>query len=222
MNSGFFFKKNHEIMKEKLFMKTVYKCLLGIMLVLLLVFLVVMIALKWNENKLMFYPVASPSSSILVSGCTRVHNGIKYSESNNSKKAIVLYHGNAGNATHCMIDMMELLYLNNTNLSVVEVDLYVFEYSGFGLRRNESLKQQDEFLSEALEFFQSVSTNYQSVSFVGFSLGSGVASHVLAHAPPHVVKRILRLVLIVPYSSIRDAINEQTNGLLGWATGGAN
>lgn len=116
---------------------------------------------------------------------------------------------------------------NKKNRKVVIHDLYVCEYPGYGTRSSEKIYNQDYFLLQTQAFLdfivsednEEIAGVYDSgIVIVGTSLGSGVATYILNHCSAAAKEQVKHVVLVTPYSSIRDAADERTFGVLGWAS----
>lgn len=139
------------------------------------------------------------------------------------------------------VDKNENSISPHVNENQCPTDIIVYEYAGFGHRFGQKLKKQKEFLAEACLFTKYILSLrcqnktvhdqpnqpdylYNDIILVGTSLGTGVATHVLYQlthgrqqgGDEKSTNRIRKLVLITPYSSMKDTVNHQTGGLLGW------
>jgi pimeloyl-ACP methyl ester carboxylesterase len=72
--------------------------------------------------------------------------------------------------------------------------IYLGNYRGYG--RSEGVPTEEVLLGDALHLYDTLSGGHTSVSVIGRSLGSGVATYLAAH------RSVERLALLTPYDSI--------------------
>lgn len=117
-------------------------------------------------------------------------NGGEYIQSillNSGNSNAILYFGGNAEAVAVSASEFETAFSSHS--------VYLVNYRGYG---GSSGKPEEKALySDALHIFDQLSSSYDSVSVVGRSLGSGVATYV---ASERVVKK---LVLITPFDSIQ-------------------
>ncbi len=155
----------------------------------------VLVALYFFQDKLLFFPSASrfgdcPAMEARNAGAASV-NGIRYYIKTNPDPDswIIIFHGNAGSACDRTY-FLDLLKDFNSNF-------IVFEYPGYG--KDSHAPGESIFLRQALELVLHVKTNDQKhlpVYLVGESLGTGVATFVATQTD------IKGLILISSYPSI--------------------
>ena len=91
-------------------------------------------------------------------------------------------------------------------------DVFFPEYRGY---QNELRPHnKDLFLADAVNFFDHIAGEYEHISVIGYSIGTGAASHVARMRS----NKIDRLVLLAPFQELRD-VGRQMIGvrLPGWA-----
>jgi hypothetical protein len=108
-----------------------------------------------------------------------------------STKTALFFHGNDGNA----FERLSLAKIFNTR----GYRLVLAEYPGFG--PNPGKPSQATIVPSAMALMREISQRWPGrVTVVGESLGSGVAAQVAAAMP----ERVDRLVMITPFSSLRE------------------
>lgn len=85
------------------------------------------------------------------------------------------------------------------NIANFEADLsdysvYLIHYRGYG--KSEGNPTEEGLYSDALAIYDAIKDQYESISLLGRSLGSGVAVYLAAH------REIDKLILLTPYDSI--------------------
>lgn len=108
------------------------------------------------------------------------------------KNAIIYYGGNAE-----AIEQNILFYLNQ----FPDHTTYLMPYRGYG--KNAGNPTEQDLYEDALFIFDRVKNNHQSISLIGRSLGSGVATFVAVN------REINKLVLVTPYDSIENIAKDQ-------------
>ncbi|CAN5400632.1 alpha/beta hydrolase [soil metagenome] len=108
---------------------------------------------------------------------TRPHDG---------PKAVIYLGGNGEDVTESIADL---------DRTFPDSALYLLQYRGYGA--SDGKPSQDVLFADALELFDKVSMDHGSVTLIGRSLGSGVATYVASRRP------VARLVLVTPYDSIQ-------------------
>ncbi|PLY06230.1 MAG: alpha/beta hydrolase [Arcobacter sp.] len=107
------------------------------------------------------------------------------------EKALIYYGGNAENIEQ-NIDSFLKDFPGRT--------IYLINYRGYG--RSEGLPTEKDLFNDALKIYANIQKNHKSISLIGKSLGSGIASYVASK------KNIEKLVLITPYDSILNVAKE--------------
>ena len=101
--------------------------------------------------------------------------------------AIIYFGGNSEQVEDNIVDFKNMFR---------DFSVYVVNYRGYG--GSSGSPTEKGLFQDALEIYDQISPQHSSVSVIGRSLGSGVASYLAAH------REIFRLVLITPYDSIRN------------------
>jgi hypothetical protein len=107
-------------------------------------------------------------------------------------KAIIYFGGNAESVDY-RVDTLSSLFPNRT--------IYLLNYRGYGKSSGEPT--QEGLCSDGLALYDLVSKKHKSISIIGRSLGSGVASFVAER------RDIDKLVLVTPFDSITKVAQER-------------
>ncbi|MDV5168645.1 alpha/beta hydrolase [Photobacterium rosenbergii] len=106
-------------------------------------------------------------------------------------KALIYYGGNAENI-EANIPFFKAVIPHYT--------VYLIPYRGYG--NNPSTPTEAALYNDAVAIFESVQNQHQSVSLMGRSLGSGVATFVAAN------RQVDKLILVTPFDSIENVAKE--------------
>ncbi len=112
---------------------------------------------------------------------------INKDESNQQKPAILYFGGNSETVEDNITDYKNMFS---------DFTVYLVNYRGYG--GSTGKPTEAGLFSDALAIYDQLIEQHSSISVIGRSLGSGVASYVAAH------RDVLKLVLITPYDSIRN------------------
>lgn len=106
---------------------------------------------------------------------------------NKNRPAVIYFGGNSEQIEDNIADFKTMFGQHS---------IYVVNYRGFGGSSGKPTEQG--LFADALEVYDQLSSQHSSISVIGRSLGSGVASYLAAHRP------VEKLVLITPYDSISN------------------
>lgn len=106
-------------------------------------------------------------------------------------KALIYYGGNAENIEDNIPFFEQVL---------PQYSIYLIPYRGYGDNTGEPTEQA--LYSDAKEIFQQISKQHESVSLMGRSLGSGVATYVAAN------RKVDKLILVTPFDSIENVAKD--------------
>lgn len=147
------------------------------------------------QEELLYYPIQSSFiekdkwKPIVNNNMTIGLESIK-----KSNKVIVLFHGNAGNAS------MRTYYLN---FFPKEYQIVIAEYPGFGMN-SQALISKENIISDARKLIDTIRLrNPKEIILVGESLGTGIASQMANEY------NINKLLLFTPYSKISDVAQDR-------------
>ena len=111
---------------------------------------------------------------------------------NSGKSQLMLYFGGNAEAVEENISELGQIFPNYT--------IYLIAYRGYGTssgRPSEKALNQD-----ALAIYDKLVNNYETISVMGRSLGSGVAVHLSAN------RKVDKMILVTPFDSILNVANE--------------
>ena len=107
---------------------------------------------------------------------------------NPGQQHLLLYYGGNASAIEYNIDFFNQVAPQHT--------VYLIPYRGYG--NNKGSPTEEALYSDALHIYERLINNYESVTLVGRSLGSGIATFVAAN------REVNKLVLVTPYDSIEN------------------
>ena len=116
--------------------------------------------------------------------------GWKHKSASGNRNAILLFHGNGGNALdrEWLVDCLALFF-----------DVHILEYPGYGFRKGNPSERQIHSAGEsAFSLLAQSQTN--GFFLAGESLGTGLACHVACKYP----EQILGVLLITPFTELAD------------------
>jgi uncharacterized protein len=157
-------------------------------------YLLFILALYWMQTDFLYHPTKAESHDYSTLKIKNEVGSLNVFVLNPGQKHAILYFG--GNAEN-MLDvadffsskLFESSKLNNHTL-------YLMEYRGYG--DSDGKPSEQAIMSDAFELYETIQDQFQSISLIGRSLGSGVAVQVAAAKP------INKLVLVTPYDSIKN------------------
>ncbi|KHT62517.1 hypothetical protein RJ45_17015 [Photobacterium gaetbulicola] len=106
-------------------------------------------------------------------------------------KALIYYGGNA-ESIEANIPLFKAVIPNYT--------IYLIPYRGYG--NNVGTPTEKVLYRDAVQIFQSVKSKHDSVSLMGRSLGSGIATYVAAN------RQVDKLILVTPFDSIENVAKD--------------
>lgn len=107
---------------------------------------------------------------------------------NPGQKHLLLYYGGNASAIENNVDFF--------NLVAPQHSVYLIPYRGYG--NNKGTPTEEALYSDALHIYEHLIKNYESVTLMGRSLGSGVATFVAAN------RKVNKLLLVTPFDSIEN------------------
>lgn len=165
----------------------------SVLLIVLLVYLGMGLYLYLMQRSFIYFPVAETAAVSNTRFFRNEGHRIKVSILNeDSKKAIIYFGGNAENVEYNSQEFSE-------NLS--EYAVYLVNYRGYG--GSSGTPTEEAIYADALSVHDDVTRNYESISIIGRSLGSAVATYVASKRP------IDSLVLITPFDSVQSVAQSQ-------------
>ncbi|AJR05258.1 alpha/beta hydrolase [Photobacterium gaetbulicola] len=106
-------------------------------------------------------------------------------------EALIYYGGNA-ESIEANIPLFRAVIPNHT--------IYLIPYRGYG--NNIGTPTEKVLYSDAVQIFKSVKSKHDSVSLMGRSLGSGIATYVAAN------RQVDKLILVTPFDSIENVAKD--------------
>lgn len=141
-----------------------------------------------DQRNFIYFPVASINNTFKERVFENDGHKIKASIINSGRgKAIIYFGGNAENVDNNALSFTQL-FTDHT--------VYLVKYRGYGGSSGEPT--ETGIYSDALHIYDRVSQNHETVSVIGRSLGSGVATYVASK------KSVDKLVLITPFDSVQS------------------
>jgi uncharacterized protein len=155
--------------------------------------------LYWMQSDFLYHPSKAKSHQYSTLQIKNEVGNTNVIVLNPGKKNAILYFG--GNAEN-IVEVADL-FSSKVGLTnkLSNHSIYLMEYRGFGDSDGEPSEQAIIF--DALELFDTLQEQFQSISLIGRSIGSGVAVQVAA------VKTVKNLVLVTPYDSIQNIAQQR-------------
>lgn len=185
-------------------MKTLLWFVFAIAVAIVAIYAAVVLLFYLTQRQLLYYPQPYQQQqypSIIVHSGDAVLQVIVLSNSsterqshtqisdNQPKPAIIYFGGNAEAVIHSAALFEPLLPVH---------DVYLVNYRGYG--GSSGRITEDNNYRDALAIYDEVAKQHSTVSLVGRSLGSGVATYVTSQRQQH---RLAKLLLITPFDSIK-------------------
>lgn len=163
------------------------------LLTVCVIYLGICLALFLLQRKFLYFPVPAVISSTLpmnVEGISfetdgQVLQGWLINKGHD--KALIYYGGNAENIEQ-NIDFFKVINLEYT--------VYLIPYRGYG--NSSGTPSEEKLYQDALYIFDELNKQHLSVSLMGRSLGTGVATYVASQ------RKIENLILVTPFDSIEN------------------
>ena len=106
-------------------------------------------------------------------------------------KALIYYGGNAENI-EANIPFFKAV--------IPHYSVYLIPYRGYGI--NPGTPTESTLYNDAVAIFESIQSQHKSVSLMGRSLGSGIATYVAAN------RQVDKLILVTPFDSIENVAKD--------------
>lgn len=183
------------------------RVVISIFIILLTVYVVLGIYLYINQRGLLYFPQPYEQSQyhsmtvnqadasldiIRLSTKSAATNEVSAGTPKQEKPAIIYFGGNA-EAVMNSAALFEPLK--------VRYDIYLVNYRGYGDSTG-NITEENNY-ADALAVYAEVAKQHASISVVGRSLGSGIATYLAEKKP------VNKLVLITPYDSIKAVAQEK-------------
>ena len=165
------------------------KTFLSIILLLVALYLLLVGAMFLFQRSLLYYPVPHqegiPREEISFENDGLILHG--WILNKGQSKALIYFGGNS-EAIQNNIAEFEVMFKNHT--------VYLVHYRGYG--KNKGQPNEAGLFSDALFIYDALAPQYQSISIMGRSLGSGVAVYLASK------RKTEKLILLTPYDSIAE------------------
>lgn len=174
------------------------KWLKRIVIVLFSLYALVCSVLYFQQERLIFHPdklgedyVFSEGEEVELPVSEGISLNCLWMKEPNSRGVILYLHGNRGSNRRC--------YHQAQTMAGDGYDIFMPDYRGFGKSDGEIVSEEQLFgdVQAAYDFLKKHYEENQIV-VVGYSIGSGMASHVASQNRPQ------QLVLLAPYTSVTD------------------
>ena len=172
------------------------KFIIGLALVVAVAYLAICAYLFAAQRTLIYYPV--PESTTEFAQAIRIDTGggvLKvWRVGEDSQRAILYFGGNAEDVAMSATDYGD---------TFPDYSVFMVNYRGYG--GSTGSPTEVDLYADALALFDGLANDFQTVSVIGRSLGSGVATYVAAHRP------VDRLILVTPFDSLVEVAAARFN-----------
>lgn len=163
------------------------KFLFSLITLLALAYLLLLAAMFLFQRSLLYYPVPyqpgiKQAEVSFENGGINLHGWIL---NPGRSKAIIYFGGNAESIENNIVNFEHLFK---------DYSVYLIHYRGYG--KSEGEPTESALFSDALAIYDAIQAQYQSISLMGRSLGSGVAVYLASK------RNTEKLILLTPYDSI--------------------
>lgn len=165
----------------------------GILVSLVVLYALFALAFCSMQRKFLYFP--PPASNLFGEmNISFTSNGIELSGwvLNQGQSRALIYYG--GNAESIEANIPFFRSLNP------EYTIYLLPYRGYA--NNPGKPSEEALYNDAVEIFNAIQDKHESISLMGRSLGSGVATFVAANHP------IDRLILVTPFDSVENVAKD--------------
>ncbi|WP_072682396.1 alpha/beta hydrolase [Arcobacter sp. LA11] len=165
----------------------------SLILIIIFVYMLITLIVYIFQRSLLYFPTTYTK----IDGVEEIYfkfNSIKLQGwvlNKGQEKALIYYGGNAENIEQ-NIDSFKTLFPNRT--------VYLINYRGYG--KSQGNPTEKNLFADGLKVFDEIKLKHKSISLMGRSLGSGIASYISSK------KEVEKLVLITPYDSILNVAKE--------------
>ncbi|MFN6994076.1 MAG: alpha/beta hydrolase [Aquincola tertiaricarbonis] len=186
-----------------------WKALAALLVVALAAYALMLGALWWKQETLIFHPVplAADHRFDLPADVHEVFIDVPGARLNalhlrrpGASGVVFFLHGNAGN--------LERWFVNLDFYRALGMDLFMLDYRGYG-KSTGRIESEQQLLADVQAAWARVAPQYagRHVVFLGRSLGTGLAARLAAELPP--AQRPQALLLVSPYRSMVQMAAEQ-------------
>lgn len=156
---------------------------------LLFIYVLCCLAVFLLQRKLLYFP--QPAAA--VAGVTEIQFDTRGAQlsgwivNGQQPRALLYYGGNAEQVENNIQFFQQVL---------AGYSVYLVPYRGYG--NNAGAPTEQALYSDALEIYEQIKNRHDSVSLMGRSLGSGVATYVAANRP------VEKVILVTPFDSVEN------------------
>ena len=184
-------------------MKLLFKILIRLGLVLLAIYVLIITALYFNQENILFHPTKLDKNYVFESEVPFEEINMKTRDNKNlngllfkakESMGLVFYvHGNAGN-----IKGWSGIAETYTKLNY---DLFIFDFRGFGKSEGE-IENEEQFYDDIRQFYKLMKQRYaeKEIMIIGYSIGTGPAAMLASENEPKA------LILLSPYYNLEDML----------------
>jgi pimeloyl-ACP methyl ester carboxylesterase len=167
---------------------TAMPVLIVLLVVLLAAYLGLGSMLYINQRSILYYPTPKVDHPFKELTFNNESESIKVIVLNQGRTKSIIYFGGNGEAVAGNVTDFEYLFPAHT--------IYLVNYRGYG--GSTGVPEEEGIYSDALYIFDQVKQNHDTVSIIGRSLGTGVATLVAS------VRELDKLTLVTPFDSIQN------------------
>ncbi len=167
-------------------------------LILLLIIIVFLLILKLTRERYYFIPTYEYNDHYKPSVEIRIDNHYAIHYNKNSKKCLLISHGNYTNI------YISGSYLINSIKDHYDGDLYSYEYQGFGKCKGKL--SINGCVNEHLFWLDYLSKKYDTIDLWGFSIGGGVIGQTVNKIPINISNKINKIYFHNTFSSIKNVL----------------
>ena len=164
-----------------------------ILLIGLIIYLSIGLLLYLQQRSFIYFPPAETSAALNQRVFQNEGHGIKVTVLNeDAEKAIIYFGGNAENVDYNVDEFSKWFS---------EYTVYLVKYRGYG--GSSGTPTEKAIYSDALYIYDAIRNEHETLSIMGRSLGSAVATYIASKRAPS------KLVLITPFDSIQRVAQSQ-------------
>jgi len=168
------------------------KIFLSIIKILTVVYLLVSIFIFIKQRDFLYFPTYQIKHNFTEESFINDGITIKTTIINKGNKNLIIYFGGNGENVDYNADIFAKIFPTNT--------IYLIKYRGYS--GSMGIATEKNLYSDALYIYDKIKPQYNKISVIGRSLGSGIATYLASK------REINRLVLVTPFDSIESIAQE--------------
>jgi uncharacterized protein len=191
-------------LQDKSILQRLPTMLFSLILLVLLIYAIVLVAIWWKQEKLLFAPtVLSQNHAFNIRSDVQERlievDGAKLSALHlrvAKPKAVVLFlHGNGGS--------LDTWFVNTDFYRSMNVDLMMIDYRGYG-KSSGTISSEQQLHNDVAKAFALIKVEYPSLPMVliGRSLGTGLASKLYSSLAPPLRPELM--ILVSPFYNLKE------------------